>query len=215
MYYMCVIDRSCKIEQQKENRYEKMQKWLLEIIKDKKILLDEIGTNGYLKELQLIGSVMIQTLVNERKILLAGNGGSAADAQHFAGEMVGRFLHENRKALPAISLCVDSSVTTCIANDFGFENIFARQIEGLGQQGDVFVAISTSGNSENLIRALSVAKGKNMVTIGLLGKNGGRMMECCDYSLVVPSNETPRIQEIHTFSVHLLCEYIERTMFEC
>lgn len=190
-----------------------MKRWICEIIESKKLLLDEIERSDFFDTLQVVGEVMVQALKNKRKILLAGNGGSAADAQHFAGEMLGRFQCGDRESLPALSLCVDASVTTCIANDYGYDRVFARQVEGLGSSGDILVAISTSGNSNNLIEALRVAKNKNMITVGLLGKTGGDMKEECDYSLVVPSNITPRIQEIHTFVVHLLCEYIEREMF--
>lgn len=190
-----------------------MRKELEQIINDKKQLLDMLGETGYLDTIEQVTRVMVDCLCAGNKILLAGNGGSAADAQHFAGEIVGRFLMD-RKALPAISLCVDPSVMTCIGNDYGYEAVFERQLSGLGNAGDVLVAISTSGNSENLIRAVETAKQKGIQTVGLLGKTGGKLKELCDYALVVPSNETPRIQEIHTFSVHLLCEYIEKRIFE-
>lgn len=190
-----------------------MRKELEQIINDKKRLLDMLGETGYLDTIEQVTQVMVDCLCAGNKILLAGNGGSAADAQHFAGEIVGRFLME-RKALPAISLCVDPSVMTCIGNDYGYEAVFERQLSGLGNAGDVLVAISTSGNSENLIRAVETAKQMGIHTVGLLGKTGGKLKELCDYALVVPSNETPRIQEIHTFSVHLLCEYIEKRIFE-
>lgn len=190
-----------------------MRKELEQIINDKKQLLDMLGETGYLDTIEQVTQVMVDCLCAGNKILLAGNGGSAADAQHFAGEIVGRFLMD-RKALPAISLCVDPSVMTCIGNDYGYEAVFERQLSGLGNAGDVLVAISTSGNSENLIRAVETAKQKGIQTVGLLGKTGGKLKELCDYALVVPSNETPRIQEIHTFSVHLLCEYIEKRIFE-
>lgn len=190
-----------------------MRKELEQIINDKKQLLDMLGETGYLDTIEQVTQVMVDCLCAGNKILLAGNGGSAADAQHFAGEIVGRFLMD-RKALPAISLCVDPSVMTCIGNDYGYEAVFERQLSGLGNAGDVLVAISTSGNSENLIRTVETAKQKGIQTVGLLGKTGGKLKELCDYALVVPSNETPRIQEIHTFSVHLLCEYIEKRIFE-
>lgn len=190
-----------------------MRKELEQIINDKKQLLDMLGETGYLDTIEQVTQVMVDCLCAGNKILLAGNGGSAADAQHFAGEIVGRFLME-RKALPAISLCVDPSVMTCIGNDYGYEAVFERQLSGLGNAGDVIVAISTSGNSENLIQAVETAKQMSIHTVGLLGKTGGKLKELCDYALVVPSNETPRIQEIHTFSVHLLCEYVEKRIFE-
>ena len=189
-----------------------MQDWIKQILEEKVDLLAQLETGSYLKELELVGLKMIETLNNGGKIILAGNGGSAADAQHFAGEIVGRFTME-RNSLPAMSLCVDPSVVTCIANDYGYEEVFARQIDGMGNAGDLFVGISTSGNSENIIRAINTCKKKKIATVGLLGKNGGKLQGLCDYSLTVPSNSTPRIQEVHTLSVHLLCEMIEKGIF--
>ncbi|WP_027206068.1 D-sedoheptulose-7-phosphate isomerase [Butyrivibrio fibrisolvens] len=189
-----------------------MSKWITDIIAEKKELLDELEKCGYLKMIDDVGECMISSLKNGGRIILAGNGGSAADAQHFAGEIVGRFLME-RESLPAISLCTDPSVVTCIANDYGYEEVFSRQLSGNGKKGDVFVGISTSGNSENIIRAIEVAHKKGITVVGLLGKDGGKIKDMCDYALVVPSKSTPRIQEIHTFSVHLLCEMIEKGIF--
>lgn len=189
-----------------------MQKWINDIIDDKKVLLDKLVSCGYLDLLEVAGSTMVTAIKNGGKVLLAGNGGSAADAQHFAGEIVGRFTME-RKSLPAFSLCVDPSVMTCIGNDYGYEQVFARQIEGLGNKNDVFVGISTSGNSANIINAITVAKKIGMFVIGYLGKDGGKIKDLCDIALVVPSNSTPRIQEVHTLTTHILCEMIEKEMF--
>ena len=133
-----------------------MKQWVSEIIEDKKNLLEKLTAN-YIDAVELAGKELSDCLKKGGKILLAGNGGSAADAQHFAGEIVGRFTKE-RRSLPAFSLCVDPSVMTCIGNDYGYSKVFARQLEGLGNEGDFFIAISTSGNSENLINALKVAK---------------------------------------------------------
>ena len=169
-------------------------------------------TTNYIGAVELAGKELSDCLKNGGKILLAGNGGSAADAQHFAGEIVGRFTKE-RRSLPAFSLCVDPSVMTCIGNDYGYSEVFARQLEGIGNEGDFFIAISTSGNSENLINALKVAKSKGIKTIGFLGKDGGKMKDLCDYALIVPSDSTPRIQETHTLTVHILCQMIEREIF--
>ena len=119
-----------------------------------------------------------------------------------------------RPSLPAISLCVDPSVTTCIGNDYGYEHIFDRQIAGLGNPGDVLIAISTSGNSANTIQAAEVAHKKNISVIGYLGKDGGKMKDVCDIPLIVPSHDTPRIQEVHTLTTHVLCEMIEKRMFK-
>ena len=182
------------------------------IIEEKKKILDDIQTTGYLDMAEKAAEAMTESVKAGNKIILAGNGGSAADAQHFAGEIVGRFMME-RKALGAISLCVDPSVMTCIGNDYGYDSVFERQLEGIGKSGDVFVAISTSGNSDNLIRAVALAKKLNIKTVGFLGKGGGKLKEMCDFALVVPADSTPRIQEIHTFTVHILCEAIEKNIF--
>lgn len=190
-----------------------MQPWIDAVMQEKTQLLAELRKpQGYLHQVELAGAKLAEILKSGHKILLAGNGGSAADAQHFAGEMVGRFTME-RASLPAISLCTDPSVVTCIANDYGYESVFSRQVEGLGSAGDILVAISTSGNSENLRTAIEAAHAKGMAVISFLGKGGGKLKDISDIALVVPSDSTPRIQEVHTFTVHLLCEWIERALF--
>ena len=146
------------------------------------------------------------------KLLIFGNGGSAADAQHIAGELVNRFLRK-RRALPAIALTTDGGVLTCVANDTGFENVFARQIEALGTKGDVCLAISTSGTSPNIVRACEQARAQGIKVIGLLGRDGGNVAALCDLTLIVPSNDTQRIQEAHNLTGHVLCELIELEMF--
>jgi D-sedoheptulose 7-phosphate isomerase len=146
------------------------------------------------------------------KLLIFGNGGSAADAQHIAGELVNRFLQE-RKALPAISLTTDGGVLTCIANDSGFENVFARQIEALGSEGDVCLAISTSGQSANIVAACEQARSQRIKVIGLLGRDGGKVAPLCDLALIVTSDDTQRIQETHNLVGHILCELIESELF--
>ena len=155
------------------------------------------------------GERIAAQLKKKRKILTAGNGGSAADAMHLAEELVGRFK-SNRPSLPAIALTADGTLLTCIANDFGFEEVFARQVEGLGQPGDVLVAFSSSGNSENLIKAIQAAKKKKMITIALLGKGGGRTRGSADDEIVVSSKSTARVQEAHTFILHCWLEILER-----
>ena len=147
------------------------------------------------------------------KLLLCGNGGSAADAQHIAGEFINRFLPQDRRALPAIALSTDGGVLTCIANDTGFEHIFARQVEALGTRGDVCLAITTSGNSPNIINALERARAKELKVIGLLGRDGGRCAALCDLALVVPSADTQRIQETHNLIGHIICELVESFLF--
>ena len=146
------------------------------------------------------------------RLLIFGNGGSAADAQHIAGELVNRFL-QTRRGLPAIALTTDGGALTCIGNDTGFENVFARQIEALGTKGDVCVAISTSGASPNIVRACEQAREQGIKAIGLLGCDGGRVAALCDLALIVPSNDTQRIQETHNLVGHVLCELIESEMF--
>ncbi len=149
------------------------------------------------------------------KILLCGNGGSAADAQHFAGELVVRLSSDyTRSALPAITLSSNDYVLTACANDFGFEQVFSRQIEALGKPEDVLFCISTSGNSPNLIVAAEKAKEKKMKTVGLLGRDGGKLKDLSDFSIIVPSNNTPRIQETHICVCHILCELVEKELFD-
>ena len=148
-----------------------------------------------------------------KKVLLMGNGGSAADTQHIAGELVGRFKKE-RKAIPAISLSTDTSILTAIGNDYGFEKVFERQIEALGNKGDVVIGISTSGNSENVYRAMKLAKEMGLKTIGLLGNDGGKIKELSDIPLIVPSKNTPRVQESHITIGHIICEGVEKKIYE-
>lgn len=147
-----------------------------------------------------------------KKILLAGNGGSAADAQHLAGELVSR-LNFDRPGLPAFALTTDTSVLTAIGNDYGYEKLFARQLNAVGTAGDVFIAISTSGRSPNILRALEEGRRKALVTVGLTGKTGGDMPALCDYCICVPSSETPKIQEGHIILGHIICGLIECEIF--
>ncbi len=142
------------------------------------------------------------------KVLIAGNGGSAADAQHIAAELTGRYVKE-RKALPAIALTVDTSALTAISNDYGFKQVFSRQIAALARPGDLFIAISTSGNSENIIHALHTAKAYGCLTLGLSGRDGGKMNEICDLNIVVPDDTTARIQEMHILIGHIFCKAID------
>ncbi|TLD96159.1 D-sedoheptulose 7-phosphate isomerase [Helicobacter jaachi] len=154
-----------------------------------------------------------QCLDNGGKILICGNGGSAADAQHFAAELTGRYKKE-RKALAAIALSVDTSALTAIGNDYGFEFVFSRQVEALANKGDVLFAISTSGNSPNVLNAAKIARQKQCAIIGLSGKDGGKLNEVCDINLVMPDKDTPRIQELHILIIHILCDLIERHCIE-
>jgi D-sedoheptulose 7-phosphate isomerase len=148
----------------------------------------------------------------KNKTILAGNGGSAADAQHIAAELVGRYGFD-RPSIPSLALTTDTSNLTAIGNDYGYEQIFSRQLEGMGQEGDIFIGISTSGNSANILRAFESAKKKNIFTVALTGNDGGKMADLADISLIIPSNSTPRIQESHILIGHILCDIIEKEIF--
>ncbi len=151
-----------------------------------------------------------RSLVVGNKLLVCGNGGSATDAQHMAGELVGRFVVENREALPAIALSADSSIITAYANDYSFSKVFSRQVEAYGKAGDVLLGISTSGESENVLEAFKVADERNLITVALIGKNGGKLKELADISIVVPAHITSHIQEVHINIIHTICEIVER-----
>jgi D-sedoheptulose 7-phosphate isomerase len=159
-----------------------------------------------------MSSLISSALANGNKLLVMGNGGSAADSQHFVAEIVGRFKME-RKALPAIALSTDTSILTAIGNDYGFESIFSRQVEALATAGDIVVGLSTSGNSPNVLKALNAARERGCRTIGLLGKDGGSINAVCDLSLVVPTTDTPRIQEGHITIIHIVCDLVEKKLF--
>lgn len=154
---------------------------------------------------------MSNALARGNKILICGNGGSAADSQHFAAELTGRYKRE-RKGLYAIALSTDTSALTAIGNDYGYEFVFSRQVEALAREGDILVGISTSGNSKNVINALEAANRLNCITVALSGRDGGIMKSLCDYNLIAPSQDTPRIQEIHILCIHILCELIEKSI---
>jgi D-sedoheptulose 7-phosphate isomerase len=156
-------------------------------------------------------AVIGDALAGGQKLMLCGNGGSAADSQHLAAEFTGRFI-KDRKPLAAVALSTDSSVLTCIGNDYSFDEVFSRQIIGLGRAGDCLLAISTSGNSPNVIRAAEAARSAGMCTIGLLGGDGGALLVLCDVPIVVPSAVTARIQEAHIFIGHTLCGLVERAL---
>lgn len=192
------------------------QEALLELIKRaeesgtlRKAVVEQLGQ----KMLDMAG-VMSGVIGSGGKILIAGNGGSASMSCHFAAELVVRLTSErNRQALPAISLSADMSIITAAGNDYGFENIFARQVEALGNRGDLLIVMSTSGNSENLVRAVDTARQKQVITAGLLGGDGGQLLKLVDKPLVVPHPMTQRIQEEHLFLVHHLVELVEQDLF--
>ena len=163
-------------------------------------------------QVQQVLELSVQALKSGNKLLFAGNGGSAADAQHWAGELVSRFYFD-RPGLPAIALTTDTSILTAIGNDYGYDYVFARQVEALGQAGDVLFAISTSGNSKNIVRAIDAARTKGLKVVGFTGQGGGAMAALCDVCFRVPSPETPRIQEGHEALGHLICALIEQEIF--
>ncbi len=165
--------------------------------------------------MELIKEVALKTTEvykNGNKTLIAGNGGSAADAQHIAGEFVSRFYFD-RPGIPSLALTTDTSIITAIGNDYGYEKLFARQVQANGVKGDIFIGISTSGNSANIIEALKECKEKGIITVGLTGEKGGKMAEICDYCIKVPSNETPRVQEAHILIGHIICAVVEEAIF--
>ena len=159
-------------------------------------------------EIEAASKLAVEVLKRGNKVLLCGNGGSAADAQHIAAELTGRYKSE-RRGLPAIALTTDTSALTAISNDYGYAKVFDRQVEALANQGDLLIGISTSGNSDNIISALKTAKELGCTTLGLSGRDGGKMNELCDVNLVVPSDDTPRIQEIHILFGHILCQIVD------
>ena len=190
-----------------------MRAKIYEILKSSSQNILNLSTNEIIQENLLgVSESCVAALRSGNKILLAGNGGSAADAQHIAGELVSRFLF-NRPGLPAVALTTDSSILTAIGNDYGYEKLFARQIQALGRPGDVFIAYSTSGNSPNILEALKEAEARGLTRIGMTGNRKGAMCALCEHLLEVPSPSTPRIQEGHLVLGHLLCELIEGEIF--
>jgi len=165
------------------------------------------------KKIDFAAKSCADSLKNGGRLFFCGNGGSAGDSQHLAAELIGR-LKKNRKALPAISLTVDSSALTCIGNDFGFDNIFSRQLEGLGKTGDILIAISTSGNSINVINAVVAAKEKGIISIALTGNGGGKLASKSDIDICIPSDNTQIIQEGHLLAEHILCEILEQSLIK-
>lgn len=175
----------------------------------KKAILDNDALIDLIVE---VAKACVEVYRNGKKTLIAGNGGSAADAQHFAAELVGRYGFD-RPSLPSIALTTDSSNLTAIGNDYGYEYVFSRQLEGLAQEGDLFIGISTSGNSQNVINAFTSAKERGVTTVALVGRDGGKMASIADFAIIIPSNATPRIQESHLLIEHMICDIIEKEMF--
>ncbi len=186
-------------------RLTRILKLVEESVLLRKVMIEKLGP-----EIIDLAAIISGVIGSGGKLLLAGNGGSAADASHFACEMIVRLSSErNRQSLPAIALNTDTTILTAAANDYGFEQIFARQVEGLGQKGDMLLVISTSGNSPNLIKAVQTAKMRKILTAGLLGSDGGKLAKMIDRPLIVPHPSTQRVQEEHIFIIHTLVELIE------
>lgn len=166
-----------------------------------------------LQNIQRVGQIMASAFDQNHKVLFCGNGGSAADAQHIAAELSGRF-YIDRRPLFAEALHVNSSYMTAVANDYGYEQVYARMLQAVAHVGDVLIAISTSGNSPNIIAAIEVARQKGMVIVGMTGKSGGKMEQLCDFLINIPSDDTPRIQEAHIMIGHIWCAQVEKILFE-
>ncbi len=187
-----------------------IEKILKESIETKKSVLND---RTFLQLLERTVNEIVKKIKQGKKVLIMGNGGSAADAQHFAGEFINRFLME-RKPLPAISLSTDTSVLTCIGNDYTFDEIFKKQVEAIASEGDILLGITTSGNSSNIIEGFKAGMKIGTFNVGLLGKDGGAAKNFCDIPLIVNSSSTPRIQEVHITVIHIICELTEKAVFE-
>jgi D-sedoheptulose 7-phosphate isomerase len=178
-----------------------------------KVMATMLADDELLARVEAAARACIACMKTGNKVLLVGNGGSAADAQHIAGEFVSRFAFD-RPGLPAIALTTDSSIMTAIGNDYGYEKLFARQVQAYAQKGDVLIAYSTSGKSPNVIAALQEARNRGVVCIGMTGNNGGPMRELCDYYLDVPNSDTPKVQEGHAVLGHIICGIVEQALFK-
>ena len=179
-------------------------------IKTKQAMMENESIISHIHE---IAEKIVDAINGGCKVLIAGNGGSAADAQHVAGEFVNRF-HFDRPGLPCIALTTDTSVLTAVGNDYAFDRVFQKQIEAFGKTGDVFIGITTSGNSPNILEAMKLCKEKSITTIGLTGQKIGKIDDFCDYIIKVPSNETPRVQESHILIEHIICGIVEASIFK-
>ena len=188
---------------------EKIKKIIQSSIDVKLAVLDD---SELLNTTVSVAEIIVAALKNDHRIYFCGNGGSAADAQHLAAELTGRF-YADRKALAAEALHCNTSYLTAVANDYGFDEVYARMIEGIGQEGDILVGLSTSGNSANIIKAFERANEKNVITVSFTGEDGGRLLPLSKYCLNVPSTDTPRIQETHILLGHIICQLVEEKYF--
>jgi D-sedoheptulose 7-phosphate isomerase len=197
----------------KERTENRMRDYITAQIAEARRVMDTMLTDdSLLAQVESAAQACVSSIRNGGKVLLAGNGGSAADAQHIAAEFVSRFAFD-RPGLAAIALTTDTSILTAVGNDYGFEKLFARQLQALGNKGDVFIAYSTSGKSPNILLALREARTRGLTCIGFSGNRGGPMLECCDHYLAVPSADTPKIQEGHLVLGHIICGLAENAMF--
>lgn len=190
---------------------ETKQVWITAFTEAREVLAAFLADPEQMEKCQKFSQMLLETYSNDGKLLTCGNGGSHCDAMHFAEEMTGRY-RSDRRALGALALG-DPSHVTCVGNDYGFEEIFRRQVEGLGRAGDLLVGLSTSGNSENVIRAVNEAKAKGIRTVGLLGRTGGKLSDLVDLAIVIPAETSDRIQEMHIKLIHTVIETVERELF--
>ncbi|MCX6075044.1 MAG: D-sedoheptulose 7-phosphate isomerase [Campylobacterales bacterium] len=190
-----------------------MKNYIIKQIADSAATKQAILENdALLNTIVIVAQECVEVYRRGKKTMLAGNGGSAADAQHIAAELVGRYGFD-RPSIPSLALTTDSSNLTAIGNDYGYDKVFSRQLEGMSQEGDLFIGISTSGNSQNIINAFESAKDKGVITVALVGRDGGKMARMADYAIIIPSTATPRIQESHILIGHILCDIIEKELF--
>ena len=191
-----------------------MQKQISDILNDSFNNLQKIiNDKGLTAEIEIVSTKIIQAFKDGNKLLLCGNGGSASDAQHIAAELSGRFIKE-RKPLYAEALHVNSSYMTAVSNDYGFESTYSRMLEAIGKKGDVLIALSTSGNSENVINAVKMANSLGMLSVGMSGAMGGKIKDLCQHNIIIPSSNTARVQEAHILVGHIFCQIIEEQLFD-
>lgn len=187
---------------------DNIRKQISESIRLKQEMLDD---TGLINNIRIAGEMCVRALEKGKKIMIAGNGGSAADAQHMAAELVNRFQYD-RPAAAALSLSTDTSIITAVANDYSFDRIFSRQVEALGNEGDILLLITTSGSSSNILKAAETARNMKVSVIGLIGHSGGKLKALCDLAIIIPSGETPRIQECQILAEHIICSIIENQL---
>ena len=191
-----------------------MQKQISDILNDSFNNIQKvINDKGLVTEIEIVTTKIIQAFKDGNKLLLCGNGGSASDAQHIAAELSGRFIKE-RKPLYAEALHVNSSYMTAVSNDYGFESTYSRMLEAIGKKGDVLIALSTSGNSENVINAVKMANSLGMLSVGMSGAMGGKIKDLCQHNIIIPSSNTARVQEAHILVGHIFCQIIEEQLFD-